>query len=310
MVPSIQALLTGLIDYAGLFPPAKLAMQPAVENYNRYRVGEREWMLGRFICPVSRLDEFTRAASALLPGTYATSGYREWTDMEPWPVSAIIDGDLKADLVRIEAFNDHHAETDRGLALIDSIELKAATPASIDGAIDLIPEEIFPFFEFPVAGDPRGFVAALAGNDAAAKIRTGGLHADAFPGAAGIAAFLHACSAADVPFKATAGLHHPVRATYPYTYEPAGECGAMHGFLNLFIAAALVRARKADLALAVAILEDEDPKSFRTAEETVAWRDLEISVTQLAACRESFALSYGSCSFDEPVEELTKLGLL
>src|SRR6187549_3026938 len=127
MVPpqSIRTLMTGLIDYAGLFPPAKLGMQPAAESFARARMGEHEWVLGRFICPVSRLREFSKTAAVMMPGTHATSGYREYADVqEPWWVSAIIDGDLAADLETIAGFNGHHGREDNGLAVVDAVELK------------------------------------------------------------------------------------------------------------------------------------------------------------------------------------------
>ncbi len=55
---AVQALLTRLIDYAGLFPPASLPMKDAVRNYLDYDAGGQAWMLGRFIVSVDRLPEF------------------------------------------------------------------------------------------------------------------------------------------------------------------------------------------------------------------------------------------------------------
>ena len=55
---SLRALLEEVIDYAGLFPPSQLSMQEAVVNYAAYRSGELGWMLGRFVVPTARLDEF------------------------------------------------------------------------------------------------------------------------------------------------------------------------------------------------------------------------------------------------------------
>src|SRR6185503_4487007 len=137
MLQSIRTLMTGLIDYAGLFPPAKLGMQASAESFARARMGEHEWVLGRFICPVSRLREFSQAAAVMMPGTYATSGYREHADVqEPWRVSAIIDGDLGADLQTIAGFNRHHEQEDHGMAVVDAVELKAAGSAQIDEAAD------------------------------------------------------------------------------------------------------------------------------------------------------------------------------
>jgi hypothetical protein len=251
----------------------------------------------------------------MMPGTHATSGYREYADVqEPWRVSAIIDGDLGANLETIAAFNRHHSHEDSGMAVVDAIELKLARAEQIDAAADLIPDDLYPFFEVPgellSGGDCRGFVAALAGHMAAAKVRTGGIVADAFPSPDHVAAFLVACQGAGVSFKATAGLHHPVRAEYPLTYEPNCPRGTMHGFINVFIAAAMVREHGIEASRAAAILQETDAAAFKFTPEGVRWDGLVLGDAELAEAREGFALSYGSCSFDEPVEDLKGLGLL
>lgn len=314
MTEALRTLMSGLIDYAGLYPPAKLPMQPAVEQFARSRMSEHEWMLGRFICPASRLREFSKAASVMMPGTHATSGYREHSEGEPWRISVIIDGELPADLETIAAFNNHHEREDNGRCAADAIELKVTVPDQIDHACEIIPDELFPFFEFPAdvvsAGDCRGFVAALAGHGAAAKIRTGGVTAEAFPSTRAVAEFMVACAGAGVAFKATAGLHHPVRAEFPLTYDAGSPCGTMHGFLNVFLAAALVQGDHVDAARAAAVLEDRNPGNFHFTDAGVRWNGLFLEVMQLAQAREAFCLSYGSCSFDEPVADLAKLGLM
>jgi len=312
---SIRTLCAGLIDYAGLYPPAKLPMPRAAETFARCVRSEQSWMLGRFICPVSRLREFSQAASFMMPGTAGTSGYREHADvLDPWRLSAIIDGDLNADLETIDGFNEHHAGEDHGRAMIDAIELKLESPEAFDDTLDAIPEDLYPFFELPAAlvasGDVRGFLTALAGEPVAAKLRTGGVTPDAFPAPAAVARFMIACAAAQVPFKATAGLHHPVRAEYPLTYEPNCPRGVMHGFLNVFLAAVMLHAHRVDEARLVAILEERDAGAFKFTDEGVRWNGLFAESAQIARAREFFCLSYGSCSFDEPVEDLQRLGLL
>ncbi len=311
MTRSLTTLLTDLIDYAGLFPPAKLDMARSVEEYNRARMGESEFALGRFVCPVSRLAEFSGAASSLLPGTFARSGYREQADAGgPWRLSVLFDGDLGADLDAIDAFNRHHSTEEHGLALIDAAELKVVVPNGIDAALDEIPEDLYPFFEFPVNADCRGFVAALAGSAAGAKIRTGGITAAAFPTPAEVARFLVACAQADVPFKATAGLHHPVRGPARLTYEHGAPSHTMHGFLNVFIGAALVKVKGLDVERAEALLADESPQSFKFGDDFLSWCGHGLDVGQVAAVREKFALSFGSCSFSEPMNDLAQLGLI
>lgn len=309
---AIHTLMSGLIDYAGLFPPAKLDMRTSVENYARYLASGDAWMLGRFICPVSRLEEFRTASTDLLPQN---------PDDAPWPISAILDGDADENLDSVFAFNHEHAKPEHGLANIDAVEIKSPSPEAIDDALDLIPEEVFPFFEIPVlptptetgsfhAPDIRGFVAALAGSDAGAKIRTGGVSAEMIPAPEIVADFLLTCAQADVPFKATAGLHHPIRAHYPLTYEPGAPMGCMHGFLNVFLTAALIKSHKLPLESAVAILEDTSPESFGFGDDQANWKSHGIDTAHLALARETFCLSYGSCSFTEPTDELRQLGLL
>ncbi len=337
----IHAFMSGLVDYAGLYPPARLGMAEAVRNYAGYLRSAHSWMLGRFICPVSRLEEFRREARGLLPtgtpsgspavhpnGTDAsplTPDTHEHHADQPWPISAIIDGDLDENLDAIFAFNREHSEPEKGLAIIDAAEIKmpgdstASAAVFIDEALDLTPQEIFPFFEIPVQADAkasgrepdfRGLIAALSGADAGAKVRTGGVTPDAFPSPERVAEFIAACDAADVPFKATAGLHHPIRAEYPLTYEPGCPCGVMHGFLNVFVAAAAIRDRRADVREAAEIMRETNAAAFVFGDESLKWRKIVLDASAIGVARETFALSYGSCSFIEPVEELGALRLI
>ncbi|MFG0283858.1 MAG: hypothetical protein ACF8R7_05505 [Phycisphaerales bacterium JB039] len=308
---SLRSLCEGLIDYAGLFPPAQLDMQRAVENYARYAMGEHRWMLGRFICPASRLAELTDRARALMPGTWATSGYREYADnLEPWRISAIVDMPLPDAIEAMLAFNRAHASEDQGLAGVDALEMKAPAPGQIDDTLDAIPDGIFAWLEIPAAGDFRGVVAAIAGSEAGAKIRCGGVTPDAIPPAERIASFVAACSAAKVPFKATAGLHHPVRAEQPLTYEQRPPRAVMHGFVNVFVGAALLEAGEVDEAGLTEILQDTSVDSFLFDEDAAHWRNRSVSAGTLAEIRRAFATGYGSCSFEEPVADMQRLGWL
>jgi hypothetical protein len=136
-----------------------------------------------------------------------------------------------------------------------------------------------------------------------AKIRTGGLTVDAFPAIRNVAEFLHACKAKGVAFKATAGLHHPLRCVKPLTYEPNAPTGMMHGFLNVFLAAAM-------LDHAEEILEETDARAFAFDDAGASWRGHRVSTAELATMRREFATSFGSCSFEEPIGDLRSLGWL
>jgi hypothetical protein len=299
---AIRTLLANVVDYAGLFPPAKLEMQPTVANYARYRAGSNAWMLGRLVVPVARFEEFERVAEAHLPRVTGP------TDDDAWAITALTvaagDAGFGADLDAIGAFNDRHAKEGAGSAYVDCIEVKANTADEIDRAIDLLPDELFPYFELAVDRDPRGCIAALAGLDAGAKIRTGGIVVGAHPSAEQVAQFIVSCARADVPFKATAGLHHPLR-------HDAKDVGCkQHGFLNVFVGAALAHGGKVDEAELVALLVDEAAGSFRVADDGIAWRDRRLTVGEIRQARDTFAHAFGSCSFDEPLADLRELGFL
>jgi hypothetical protein len=298
----IHALMGDILDYAGLFPPAKLDMAPTVAHYARYRTGDDRWMLGRLIVPVSRLTEFEEVAEQLLP--------RRADDA--WTLSAICapasEGRIQFDLERIEQFNDDHADPRQsarfGSATIDTIELAATSAQQIDQVLDALPDHLFPYIELPAAADPRGLIASLAGSEAGAKVRTGGAAPAAYPTPANLARFILACAASEVPFKATAGLHHPLR----HRNESVG-CDEF-GFLNVFIGAALALQGVVNEDSLVAVLQERDAAAFRFGETSISWRRHEIDHRHLLTSRQQFAHAFGSCSFDEPLEGLRALGLL
>ncbi len=302
----LKYLLHRLIDYAGLFPPAGLEMAAAVNNYAAYYGGEHAWMLGRFIVPVSRLAEFRQAAVDLLPDG-------GWEGDEYWRLSALAGTDLAADLESIAAFNQHYASLPYpyagGLAKIDTLEIKAEQPAEIKRLMKLIPAQLTPYFEIPLTGNPAELIRAIADAGARAKVRTGGVTAAAFPSAHDLARFIAACASEDVPFKATAGLHHPLRSVQRLNYEPASATALMFGFLNLFLAAGFAQFGL-EPELLVEVLEERAPEAFVFDGGGVRWRGHDLVLAHLRNTRTLFALSFGSCSFTEPVEDLQKLGLL
>ncbi len=132
--------------------------------------------------------------------------------------------------------------------------------------------------------------------DAFAKIRTGGITPQAIPPAPELADFLHQAAARRLPFKATAGLHHPVRA-------------GMHGFINVFVAAAFAW-RGMDRESLIQVLEESHAPAFEFGETHLRWRGLQLSIDQIRTARRDFAHCFGSCSFEEPLDDLRKLGWL
>ncbi len=298
--PTLRALLTGLIDYAGLFPPAQLAMVPAVRNYAGYREDENAWALGRFIVPSARLDEFDGAAAAHLPN----DGERD-----PWLISMLGGPDAGHDAELIFAFNERHAAAGGGMGAIDTIEVKATNVDSVRRLARSAPDQVRVFVEMPVADDPEPLLSAIHDAGASAKIRTGGVTEDVIPSADEVARFISTAARCNVPFKATAGLHHPLHGEYRLTYEPGSRIAPMYGFLNIFMAATAAR-QGADHRTLCRMLEDGGTTAFQFGRTGVTWSHGRVELEDIVAMRSDFGISFGSCSFTEPMDDLHSMELL
>jgi hypothetical protein len=329
MFAGLRALLAGVIDYAGLFPPAKLPLDQAIRNYARYRQEPESWMLGRFVCPAARLAE-------LAP-------YRgELFDMEsPMAFSVLGRGGdshdqfltgLRADLQDITSFQKTHAQA----VTVDVLEvslpptlagLQACDPARdlLRAAADLIDSwsggALTPYYEIPrgqQGGDTRlailyGVLHELAQEDIHSrpwcrppglKLRCGGLEAAAFPSPELVAGAITTGQRFGVKLKFTAGLHHPVR------HFDTDVNTKMHGFLNVFGAGVLAHARRLIEKEVRQIIEDEDAAHFAFDEQGFRWKDITVTPEEITAARRDLVTSFGSCSFDEPRDDLRALGWL
>ena len=295
---SLRTLLRGIVDYAGLFPPASRTMADAVSEYAEHRDSPHAWALGRFILPAGRLEEFEDASQPIVPREGARS----------WALSALLSGDIEEDIGRIEAFNERHRDARAGAVLVDTVEIKTYTARDVARAAELLDRRFDTYMEVPVAEDPAELLAAIAHTRAKAKIRTGGVTSEAFPTGAQVARFIVRSIGHGVAFKATAGLHHPLRSEYRLTYAQDAPEGTMFGFLNMLLAVAAVHGG-CDESTAGAILEERDVRVLRFDEHGVEWRGRRFSEETLERARDSIA-AFGSCSFREPVDDLRALGLL
>ncbi len=291
---TLHALLHTVVDYAGLFPPAGLEMEPAVRNYAEYRRSPHAWMLGRFIVPTARLGEMEDAMRAVGAGA----------DGSHWRVSALVGEDVSGDVAAIAAFNG--AATG---VTVDAIEVKAHDVAAVRSIAAAVPPTLRTYVEIPVHEDPRGLIGAIAEARLRAKIRTGGVTPGAFPPSVYITRFMRYCYATGTAFKATAGLHHPLRSEHPLTYADDAPHGVMHGFMNVFLTAVFyyngLTLRDAD-----ELMTRETLAGVEFTDDTLSWRDYRLSRDEIATIRRRFAISFGSCSFREPVDDLVRTGLL
>ena len=293
---AIRTLLHGSIDYAGLFPPAELDMRTALENYARYFGGPSSWALGRFIVPLSRLAEF-EAALGHLPLRQVDRA---------WRFAALLGTNLEADLQLLDTFS--RRPTNSG-ATIDTVEVKATSEDGIGEIVRLVPSSFQTYIEIPIGRDPSALIAAIGHGGHRAKVRTGGVTHDAFPRTGDLIRFLRETVRQAVPFKATAGLHHPLKATYRLTYAGDSPSGLMFGFLNLMLAVAFLRSGMEETEIGH-VLDEGKRDAFEVDDSGITWRGRRLDLNDLSDARRLGMISFGSCSFTEPLADLEALDLL
>jgi len=300
---SLRALLAHSIDYAGMFPPCSLGLDSALRNQAEYVLSPDEWMLGAFVLPAEQFD----ATKQLLS---------QFDAQHPLRIAALGPKTASANAF-LEALDDADAAT-RSLSrhnvdLISISHLEMFLPKDVDVAslneARSIVGDLPVFWESP-PDTAEQTVALLAefNSDADSptfgyKLRTGGVTADAFPTSMQIAKALVTPATHQLPLKFTAGLHHPLRQ-----YREEVET-MMHGFLNVLGAAVLAAEHRWDANQTAIMLDEENADSFLFTDDFFAWREWRIDTKRLQY-RRRFVVSFGSCSFDEPRDDLRALNLL
>ena len=302
---AVRVLLDSIVDYAGLFPPASVTMATAVRNFAHYRASESGWMLGRFICPAKALELFSAEAELYLPRDAGAIA---------WHLSVTASGDIETDMNAMTAFNARHRVCfDEYSVIADAYEVKANTAEEVDDIHTRVPVTLCTFIEVSLVDNPGPIVGAIARTGRRAKMRVGGITADAFPDSERIAQFLIACAHGGVVAKATAGLHHPLRDAYRLTYADDAQQAVMYGYLNVFLATALVGSG-ASTRDVVAMLEERDASHITFDATHCYWaggsKPYALDRSFLAQMRDRGLVSFGSCSFTEPVVETRALGWL
>jgi hypothetical protein len=300
---SLRALLTESIDYAGMFPPCSLDLEKAVTNHAQYVRSLESWMLGGFVLSIEQFD----AVKEFLP---------RFDPSHPLRISALGPKTANASAFsetlprigeRIRSLSTHNVD------LVSISQLEMFLPEGVDltslNEARAIIGDLPVFWETEVTRAEQTIALVAEHNSNASKLtfgfklRTGGVTSDAFPASAEVAKALVSPLMHQVTIKFTAGLHHPLRM---YRDEVQTK---MHGFLNVLGAAVLAAEHKWDANQTSVMLEDEDAKSFSFDGEFFAWREWKIENKRLKN-RRQFVTSFGSCSFDEPREDLRGLNLL
>jgi hypothetical protein len=316
--------MTGLFDYAGLFPPAKLDLESAWARYRSHLDSQEGWMLARFVIPVGRLKRLETIVAA----DHATPRGR-------WRLTVIVGGGRGSEaLERLPGeIGGLRAATGHREAAVAVEGLETRLPPEIQASDDPIVLRDFVerfvaavedgglagrdlFFEGPpAAGSAAGSDdAAIEGIALAAprfpggrvgyKLRCGGETPEDVPTAARVARVIVACRDRGIPLKCTAGLHHPVRR---FVAETAS---VHHGFLNVFGAGVLAMASGMPASSLEACVADESRESFSFSDGGFSWKAERAGIEDVARARRALVIGIGSCSFDEPVNDLRELRLL
>jgi hypothetical protein len=293
------AAFAALIDYAGLFPPASLSIPEAVGEYRRIRSEEHQWVVGRFLCRASQLTDFAGVATSILrPGDAR------------WEIGVIFD---RAPGESATEANSFHTEMDPVLSIrAAEAKLDEPTASAVDSLLDAmlsVAPDVVPYIEINNTETIAEQVSIIARaldtrrRVGGAKLRCGGVTADLVPTPRQVAEFVVACTDKRIPFKATAGLHQPIRH---FDNELRVE---RHGFINILMASALAEAGE-DVDMVEAVVADTNPANFSLSATFASWRDREIPGSALRRMRQSGFVSYGSCDFDGPIEAVEQLGFL
>lgn len=279
---TVPALFRHLVDDAAMFPPGDLPLAEAVAAHRAHHQSEYADLVGPFVCTDEDLMKVAAEAARTGPDplevTVVVTGGAG--GIEP----AVRYGDRSTD-IEVKAVE---------VRLRDEDDLSRNALRVVRACDDCLDEENA-FVEIGLDGAWERALDVVADAGYAAKLRTGGLDAALFPSEDQVAAFITACLDREVAFKCTAGLHNAVRHT------ATGTGFEHHGFLNVLLAtrSSLDGAAQDEVA---AVLASRDGGAL-------AARARELSGDQAAGTRRWFT-SFGSCSIDEPRDDLTTLELL
>jgi len=319
MRPSLGCLLADSLDYAGMFPPAELPLETALRNYLDYQRREHSWFLGRFVCPAKGLSELAGLLLLLPPDSRLRLSVLGQSQQPSADWFAALEADLAA-MKRLCAEHGERVRVDYYEAPLPRDAL-ALDPVALTVLLNRVRER------FEAAGMSRlsvfletrrwwellqaiGEAAQLFSNEGDEgirfgwKIRAGGSEPCDFPAASAVAHLIAGCRDARLPWKATAGLHEPLRAIDRQLNV------FRFGFLSLIAAAVLAQVHNLTAAQIQPILEETHADRFRFSDSGFSWQTITANRDQIAAARDRSMVSFGSCSFAEPIEGLERLKLL
>jgi len=314
MEKSLKELMSGLIDYAGLFPPASLPIDKAIAEYLFYKKSEYKDIVSRFVVPVSSVENLKLickehnvkniSLSVILP----EMGFDENNEKAIYQAIDNLSNNIKSNnFIEVSSFEIKLPKNLTAETKDDITQLSK----KIISQINLLNESSRIFFEPYVLDDNwknnidiACDIISVNKDKSGFKLRTGGVTKDAFPHTDILAYSIKKCSDLKIKFKATAGLHHPLR------HYNSSVKTKMHGFFNVFIGFLIAGKYNPGLEVLKRIINSESPEKFNFTDDFITYGNYALSLKDIKKIKESFMLSYGSCSIDEPIDDLKTLNLL
>lgn len=309
--PAAKAFFSGLVDYAGLFPPATLGLTEAVSNFKEYLERPERWMLSRFIATPAHVDQLGEE----LVGKF--------TQDTPLDISLVSRDPIK-DLPSVQ----RKLATSDGRVILGALEIVIDPKKDIAQQITTVENSLCSlegtsmrvpvFYEVPLCDDWPAVFSKLIDHIQESKkattravgfkLRCGGVEKNLIPTPERVARSIHACATKKIPIKFTAGLHQPFR----HVDQLDARIGdvPIHGYCNVFFAALVANSTQVTLPDLIAIVSEMH--SLRPEFDThgMRWLGHEISTREIEAARSTVVISYGSCSFEEPLQAARDLGWL
>lgn len=285
------AAFSGLIDYAGTFPPASLPMDGAIGTYRTMRSSPQRWVMGRFLCRASELERLAAVATRSMQ-----------RGESPWSIGVIFDITHGAAAALSQEFQREMAPV-MSVAAAEARTTEDASPGELIDAMATIDPDISAFIEMDTTSDLGGQVHAIAsalrdrGRPGGVKLRCGGTTPEAFPTVDAVTSFIWEAAGTSVPFKATAGLHQPIRH-----HDPDLDVWR-HGFVNILLASVACDAGESRSTVEK-IVAETDPDAFAFGTMAASWRDVSLPGAAIARSRRSGFTAFGSCDVEEPLNEL------
>lgn len=317
---SLNIFMQGLLDYAGLFPPANLPLQVSLKNFSEYYDHQQTNWLGKYILPVNKVDETISI-------------------LNEHPLFSKLKNKANFSLIisNSETINDYSKILEKDITLIKKLTNQFEQTITLDSIEFAPPKEVFTtnntkliidtlnillekfsyldkinqfYCEVRVLENLHEYIQTISNfnqkisNKIAIKLRTGGVTPAQIPPSIDIAKAIRVCAEQKIPIKATAGLHVPVPNDNPHV-------GArLHGFLNIFSCLLLCYDDLMSIENMENIISNYSYRDFKFTDSGLHVGNRYISNQKMTELRKSFIKSFGTCSFIEPIDHLKENHIL